>query len=108
MAKKRSAKKPDTTMAFIATFFSVIGFLIALFTRREDKYVMFYAKQSLILFIASVIISIASSLPFLGGFISVVGGILVFLAWIVLWIYALSGKRKEIPVIAEIAEKIRL
>ncbi len=107
-SKKSSAKKPDTEMAFVATFFSIIGFLIAIFTRRKDKYVIFYAKQSLVLFVVSAIISIAGSLPLLGWIFSVFGGIFIFVLWLMLWIYALSGEKKEVLIIGEFAKKIKL
>jgi len=106
--KKSSTRKPDTSMAFVATFFSLIGFLIALFTRREDKYVMFYAKQSLVLFITCAIFSAMSSFPLIGWVFSVFGGILVFALWLILWIYALSGEKKEVLIIGEFAKKIKL
>lgn len=107
-SRKASARKPDTAMAFVATFFSIIGFLIAIFTTRKDKYVMFYAKQSLVLFVVSAIFSIAGSLPLIGWIFSVFGGILVFVLWLVLWIYALSGEKKEVPILGEFAGKIKL
>lgn len=107
MAGKTSRKSsPDTAMAFVAAFFSILGFLIAFLTKREDKYVMFYAKQSLVLFIGSLIFSIAGVFPLVGPVISVLGGILVFALWIWLWIYALSGEMKDVPIIGEFAEKL--
>ena len=47
--KKQSKKSGDfKTQAFVATFLSIIGFVIAIVSWRKDNYVMFYAKQSLI------------------------------------------------------------
>lgn len=98
--------------AFIASFFSILGFIFALLFVRKDKYVMFYAKQSLVLFIVGILVGIINSglalIPVLGGIIRVALGIFVFILWLELWIYALSGKPKEIAIIGKYARKIDL
>jgi uncharacterized membrane protein len=106
MAKKRVkvSKNDDTKLfAFLATFFSIIGFVVALVAKRKDKYVMFYAKQSLVVFIVSIIAAIVGGilifLPILGIVIKVGLDIIVFILWLVSWIYALSGEMKEVPVV---------
>ena len=109
--KKASKKKSDDSklFAFIATFFSIIGFIIVIIVRGDDKYVMFYAKQGLILFVGQILISFISAIPLIGWF--VLGPILwVFFAilWIVTWINALSGKQKDTWLIGELAKKIDL
>lgn len=103
MPKKTSTrkKKPDTGMAFVATFFSIFGVLIALVTKRDDKYVMFYANQSITLFIFSFVVSIAGLIPLIGKIISIFGGILIFVLWVMLWVYSLSGERKSVPVLGD-------
>lgn len=106
--RKKRIVKQDTGMAFVATFFGLIGFFIALVTRRKDSYVMFYAKQSLVWTITAVIFSVVKVVPVMGPVISVLGGILVFVLWIIMWVYALSGEKKETPIIGEFADKIKL
>mgnify|MGYP001202021315 CR=1 FL=1 len=49
--------------AFLASFFTIVGFIVALILWKNDKYVMHYAKHGLILFIAQVVIVVLS--PFL-------------------------------------------
>jgi uncharacterized membrane protein len=102
------SRKPDTGIAFIATFFSIIGFLIAFITKRDDKYVMFYASQSLVIFLGSVIFSALAVVPFIGTVVSTLGGLLIFVLWVLSWVYALSGEMKEVPIVGELAEKIKL
>ena len=68
-------------------FLSIIGFLIALITKKDDKYVMFYAKESLVLFIAALALNIAGSILIvmtLGIFAIIMPLISLFL--MVLWI----------------------
>lgn len=115
MAKKRvkleiQAPTNDKTLyAFLATILSIIGFIIALIVKRNDKYVMYYAKHSLVIFIIGVIggtiAQLFSFIPIMGAIINFAIFVIVFLAWILSWVYALSGKEKAIPVITQIAEK---
>lgn len=114
MAKKVVKRKAEDSkfFAWVATFFSIIGFVIALIFKRDNKYVMFYAAQSLVVFIIAVIASIVETafgwIPILGGIIVVALWILIVLLWLFSWIYALSGEKKDVPVIGEWARKIRL
>jgi len=117
MAKKSSqkqTKKTDDskTYAFIATFLSIIGFIIALLSWKKDKYVMYYAKQSLVVFIAMAVVGIASMvigwIPIVGWIIIAVLDVMIFFLWLFSWIYALSGKEKEVPFIGSLAGKIDL
>jgi uncharacterized membrane protein len=107
------AKEDSKTYAFLAVFLSIIGFIIVLLTKKDDKYVMFYAKESLVLFIVGVIISIATSI------LTVITlGFFMFIAWIfwvfmlILWIIqivnAFSGQEKSTPIIGQFAKKISL
>lgn len=102
----------DRLMAFIATFLSIIGFLIALAFRKENKYVMFYAKQSLVVFIFSLILWVIGGLlgwmPLTGTIIKFGLNLLAFVFWAISWIYALSGEMREVPLIGQYAEKINL
>jgi uncharacterized membrane protein len=107
MAKKVVKKEDDTKLfAFLAVFLTIIGFVIALAVKKDNKYVMFYAKQGLVLFIASVIIWAAAIVPILGWFLAP----LLWIGWIVLWVIGIinsvSGEMKEIPVIGQFGKKL--
>ena len=91
--------------AFLATFFTIIGFIIALILKKQDKYVMFYAKQGLVLFIAQVLIIFLA--PFL-LFLEPILWLFWIILWILSWIYAISGKQKKVFLIGDLAKKIRL
>ena len=68
MVKKKVVKKMDRNnfkkkdnsilFAFLATFLLIVGFLIAVIVKRDNKYVMYYAKQSLVIFVMWVIVGI--------------------------------------------------
>ena len=103
-------KKEDDTklFAFLATFLSIIGFIIALLAKKDNKYIMFYAKQSLIIFIVFVIAIIGGWLPFIGGIVKLAMNIIGTIFWIISWIYSLSGKFKKVPVVGNYAEKVKI
>jgi uncharacterized membrane protein len=114
MVKKQVSKKNDdrNLFAFLATFLSIIGFIIALAVKKDDQYVMFYAKQSLVVFITAVIGAIINSIlvwiPILGWIIMFAINLFVLVLWIFSWIYALSGKEKEVPIVGCYAKKFNL
>ena len=109
LKKEQEDKK---LFAFLATFLSIIGFVIALIAKRKDKYVMYYAKQSWVIFIIGTIMGILGSMlkwiPIIGTIINFAIGALVFIIWFLSWIYALSGEQKTIPIISYWAEQIKL
>ena len=78
-------KKEDDAklFAFLATFLSIVGFVIALLVKKDNKYVMFYAKQSLIIFIVFMVAMVVGWIPFIGNIISVVVNIAGFIFWII-------------------------
>lgn len=109
MAKDNSDSK---LFAFLGVFLTVIGFIIVLLTKKEDKYAMYYAKQGLILFIVWIIAWIAmiilAFIPFLGWLIDILLWIALLILWIIGIVYSLSGTEKPIPVIGHFADMIKL
>jgi len=95
--------------AFLGVFLTVIGFIIALATKKDDDYVMFYAKQGLVLFIAWIIVWAVSFIflfiPFLGWLIMAVLYLGIVLLWVIGMIYSVSGEKKEIPLIGNFARR---
>jgi len=120
MPRKRKKKKEEIElenqtsngMAFLITFLSIIGFIIYLVLKNKTEYTKFYAKQSLVVFIASVITGIigevVSWIPVLGGIIKTGLSIIILVLWILSWVYALSGKMKKVPLVGNYADNIRL
>lgn len=110
--RKENIIEDSKLFAFLATFLSIIGFLIALLVKKEDKYVMYYAKQSLIIFmvmlVAGVINAILAWIPGVGVFVAGLISVAVAILWIISWAYSLSGKEKEIPFISKFAGKLNL
>ena len=104
--QNKTNKADDSRVfAFLTTFLSIIGFIIALLVKKDNKYVMFYAKQSLVIFIAAVIAGIIGWIliwiPILGWIIKLALNIIIFVLWLISWINALSGEEKEVPIIVK-------
>jgi uncharacterized membrane protein len=98
--------------ALLGILLTIVGFIIAMLVKKDNKYVMFYAKQGLVLFITGVILGVGSwilnIIPFIGQIISGILGLLLFLLWILGIIYSLSGEEKNLPVLGEFAKKINV
>lgn len=74
--------------------------IIMLILKKDDEFVKFHAKQGLILFI----ISFVGFIPIIGWIIALV----VIILDIVGLIKALSGEKWKVPLVGDIAEKIKL
>lgn len=109
MAKKEDDRK---LFAFLGVFLTVIGFIIALAVKKNDKYVMYYGKQGLVLFIAWIIAWIAAMIflwvPIIGHIVYYVLYLALLLLWVIGIIYSLSGEMKPIPYIGQYADMIKI
>lgn len=102
-------KKDDSKLlAFFATFLSIVGFALVIISKKNDKYVTFYAKQSLVIFIIYIIGFAVSMLPLMGKIISPFIYIATIVFWVFSWVYALSGETKKVPFVGDYAQKIKL
>ncbi len=102
------------TMAGISYLFEPIGFIIALITNRQNKYVMFHAQQALLIMMIWVILNIlwvTSVIPIFGWIIDIfiiLGDIFLIILWIIGIINGFSGKVTPVPIIGELAYKLGL
>jgi uncharacterized membrane protein len=106
MVKKRMIKKSseDSKLhAFLTVLLSILGFILALLLWKNDAYVKYYAKHSLILFIGFIIASVVGWIPVVGALI----WIFIIVMWVITWLYALQGK-KDVWLVSELAEKLEL
>ncbi len=110
MAKKVDLDINDNRFfAFIVVLLSIIGVIIYLIVNKKDKYVRFYAKQSLGIFIYAIIVwavaIVIRFIPVIGGIINIILYISIFILWILSMIYALSGKQTYTPIIGKFADR---
>jgi uncharacterized membrane protein len=107
------SKDDEKVYAFLATFLSIIGFVIVIVTNKiKNDYINFYARQSLVVFIvgffAGILSWVFSLFPIIGGVIRFALTAIVVIAWLISWVFAVSGEKSEVPVIGEYARKISL
>jgi len=115
MAKKAVAAKPSSkevddgkAFALIGVLLTIIGFVIVLLAKKDNKYAMFYAKQGLVLGIAWIILWVIAIIPVIGWIISILGWILMLILWIIGIVYSLSGQEKQIPIVGQFADKFNI
>lgn len=97
--QKPPVQKSDSNTNAALSYIWIIS-VIMIVTKKNDEFVMFHAKQGLILFIASFL-----------WFIPVVGwilDILIVICIIIGFIKAMAGERYKLPVVGDLAEKIKL
>lgn len=99
---KKDTQQERQLFAWLSVFLTIVGFIIALILRKDDKYIMFYAKHGLVLFIGFIVAGVLTWVPVLGWLL----WLFVFALWIVAWINALSMKKKNTFLVTELAEKI--
>lgn len=93
----------DETRILAAISYIWILALVPLLLKRDNEFVMFHAKQGLVLFIIEVIGAFIFWIPVIGWLLWV----LVVVLAIVGFLSALQGKRVELPVVSMLARKIR-
>lgn len=112
-AQGQSGQKPDEVTGVepnkLMAALSYLGILvlIPLFVARNDKYVVFHAKQGLVILIGFFIAGIGAWMPL----ISIIANLL-FLVLLVVdiigLIQALQGKMWRIPGVADLADKFNI
>lgn len=74
--------------------------LIILLVKKESKFAKFHAKQGLILWIASIVLWI---IPYVGWVLNLV----VFVFIVIGFIQAMSGKWWKVPLVGQLAAKMK-
>ena len=109
MVKESKEVEEGKIFAFLGIFLGIVGFVIVLLAKKDNKYAVFYAKQGLVLFIAYMIVGILGIIPFIGWFVIwPLGYLILFILWVMGIIYSLSGEEKDIPLIGEFAKKFKI
>ena len=100
------------TWALIGWALGLIGAIIVMATKKEDKYAMFWAKQSLVLSIGYLVIYFV--LLFLSfvfwplSYLTYLVGLGVLIVWIIGVIKSYRGEWYKFPVLYDIAKGISL
>ena len=105
--KQEVIETSDET-AIAAVGYIWILFLLPLLLKRQSLFCQHHAKQGLVLFIFSLIITALGSLPFIGWFfIMPIGWIIIVVLGLLGIINALRGDMWEMPYFGKYAKKIK-
>jgi uncharacterized membrane protein len=76
-----------------------IGWVISFVVNLNDKeeYASYYIRQNLGLLLAGLAVGLFNGFPIIGWLVSFVGGILVFVFWLMSLIWSISGEMKPVP-----------
>lgn len=101
-----SSKDENVAMAVVAYF---IFFLPLLTDDKNDPFVKFHVKQSIVLLVAAVIVwFLGRFIPYIGwDIIGPIGGLVVFVLWLIGVINAASKKQQPVPLIGKFADMIK-
>jgi uncharacterized membrane protein len=86
------------TKAIVSHLF-VIGWIIALIVNSSKKEEMasFYIRQNLGFIIGWLALTVLRVLPIVGPVIWAVGGILLFVGWLMSLIWSIQGEQRAVP-----------
>jgi uncharacterized membrane protein len=80
--------------------------LVFFLIEKDDDFVRFHAKQSIIVFGTFFVISLVLGwIPIIGWIVSMLLSILALVLWILLMIKAYQGERFKLPLAGDLAEK---
>ncbi|MBO4981840.1 MAG: hypothetical protein J6C84_08105 [Lachnospiraceae bacterium] len=91
----------DKKVTGIVAYIFWIGWIIA-FCAGDREGAKFHLNQALVLWIANIICGVVGIIPIVGTIISLVGGIFLFVCWILGLIAACKEEEKELPLIGKI------
>ncbi len=107
MAEVDKTVEEGKIWAFIGYWW--ILFLVPLLAKKDNKFALFHGKQGMVLFVLEVIIWILSYIPVIGWFIiGPIGSIICIILAIVGMVKSLQGHYWKMPVLGDIAEKIKI
>lgn len=108
-ANTAAPAKPEGNKISAMALISYIGILslVPYLAKEKDEFVRFHAKQGLALFIAEIGTMMLWMVPFLGFFVIQI----LNLIWLVLSILGIvnvvNNKKEKLPVIGDLAEKLK-
>lgn len=93
----------DAKLLAIISHITPVGWIIALVINAGNKqeYTSYYIRQSLGIYLTGLALSLVSPIPLIGWIIGGVGGIILFIFWLMSLIWSISDEMKPIPLLGE-------
>ena len=93
--------------AFLVMFLGPLGFAVTYLAKKHDNgYVVHYAKQMLAFVIALTLFGVLVFVPLLGPIALTVIAVMSFILWLIGWIYALQGQKKDLPYMSKYVKEL--
>lgn len=105
--QKTPEEKVSENVVFAILSYIPVVCLVPLLTQREDDFVMFHARQGLVLFLALVAISFFRVLPYFGRAVWNLSLVIYGLTALYAIVQILMDKKWEIPLISDWAKKLK-
>ena len=104
---KQESKEVLEGKAYALLAYLWILCLIPLILKKENRFAMFHAKQGLVIFLGELVIGFVGILPILGWMILLFGTLLFGILSLIGIVQVLMGNYFKMPVVGDIAEKIK-
>jgi uncharacterized membrane protein len=105
---KSSTGLEDNVAGLLCYLFGWLTGLLFLLIERDSEFVRFHARQSVALFgLLTVLTILAPVLPLIGALLSSLVAAAGFVAWIVMMVFAGQGKRVAVPVVIDLADRLK-
>lgn len=101
-------KEMQEGKVFAIISYMIILCIVTLALKKENKFALFHGKQGLVILICWVGGAILSMIPILGGLIWLLTWVVLGIVSLMGIVQALMGRYWKIPVIGEIADKIKI
>lgn len=110
MEEKTSTEIKKSGQIDILALLSYVGilFILPLMVRKEDQFVQFHAKQGLVLFLAELAVSIWQAVPVIGWTTAPLLALVCFIFSIIGIVNVINGKKQELPLIGQYADKFKI
>ena len=95
------ADSQQNKLLCVLCYFGIL-LLIPLLTQPNSKYCRFHSNQGLVMMLLSIALGIVAIIPILGWIAAFVGGIFVFVCWILGIVNTVNGRMKPLPIIGKI------
>ncbi len=110
ITSEASQEKKDSSSVNMIAILSYLGILliIPLMTSRNDDFVKYHVKQGIVLLVTAVAISLIAWFPIIGwiaGFFAWIGCVILAIIGI---INVVQGKKKQLPIIGQFADKFKI
>lgn len=91
----------DKKTTGIVAYITWIGWIVA-YCAGDKEGAKFHLNQALVIMIGQIIASVINFIPYVGGIVSTILSIFLFICWIMGLIYACQDQEKEVPLLGQI------